>query len=80
MTLPDTTLEAAEALLDDLRQSFSRIIFNHKGVEFSATFSASIAMAPPQPSMEGLMAMADNALYEAKHCGKNQVVLSCIER
>ncbi len=80
LILPDTSLEAARILLDDLRQSFSQIIFTHEGREFSATFSAGITMAPAVSSMKGLIAVADNALYEAKHRGRNQVVLSQIEQ
>ncbi len=74
--LPDTSLELAQGLLDDLRQQFSAISHVHADGEFTVTFSAGIAACPPQPELQALIAAADDALYQAKHAGRNQVVVA----
>ncbi len=75
LILPDTSLELAQGLLDDLRRQFSEISHAHEHGEFTVTFSAGIAACPPQAEMQALIAAADRALYQAKHAGRNQVVL-----
>lgn len=74
--LPDSSLASAHAVIDDLRQRFAQIIFNHGGAEFGATFSAGIATASPHGDMNTLIEAADQALYEAKQRGRDQVVIS----
>jgi len=71
--LPDTTIENAYDVIDDLRQQFEKINFMHKSGEFNVTFSAGIAECPPYKATGDLIAAADSALYEAKHAGRNQV-------
>jgi len=71
--LPDTTIENAYNVIDDLRQQFEKINFVHKNGEFNVTFSAGIAECPPYKEIGDLIAAADSALYEAKHAGRNQV-------
>lgn len=73
---PDTGLEAAHALLNDLRNIFSAITYSDEKGEFSATFSAGISSAPPYTDMNSMIKLADDALYEAKHQGRNRVVMS----
>jgi diguanylate cyclase (GGDEF)-like protein len=75
LILPDTRPEAAGAVLDELRQVFSEIRFTHEDGEFSVTFSAGVAAAPPNGEMAALIEAADAALYEAKHGGRNRVAL-----
>lgn len=71
--LPDTTIENAYNVIDDLRQQFEKINFVHKSGEFNVTFSAGIAECPPYKVVSDLIAAADSVLYEAKHAGRNQV-------
>ncbi|WP_206192733.1 MULTISPECIES: GGDEF domain-containing protein [Bacteria] len=48
----------------------------HAGRErFRCTFSVGISSFPEHPSTESLRLSADQALYRAKHQGRNQVVL-----
>jgi diguanylate cyclase (GGDEF)-like protein len=73
--LQGISIEDATRLLDELRQDFSRVIFHSASGEFSCTFSAGIARYPMHKSMEALREMADKALYEAKHGGRNRIVM-----
>jgi diguanylate cyclase (GGDEF)-like protein len=73
--LQDIAPERAAALLDELRQDFSRVIFHSASGEFSCTFSVGIAACPAHRDMERLREMADKALYEAKRGGRNRVVV-----
>ncbi len=70
---PDTSIQDAEDLLNELRQSFSGIVFTHAGVKFSATFSAGIESYSPPTDMSALIAAADTTLYLAKQRGRNCV-------
>ncbi len=75
VVFPNTSPETARTLIDGLRQSFAKIAYTHGTVEFNVTFSAGIATASPYSDVASLIEAADNALYEAKHCGRNQAVL-----
>jgi len=68
--------ERACALIDALRHDFAQVDFHAGGTRFRCTFSAGISRFPNHPSTESLRLSADQALYRAKHQGRNQVVTS----
>ncbi len=75
--LTDTDGEAAVKVLNEIRESFERIRHQQKdGPGFTASFSCGVALYPEFKSPEKLSDAADQALYQAKHAGRNRVVLS----
>lgn len=76
LLLKDISSDTAEALVNELREDFSNIIFNAGQQQFSCTFSAGISMYPDYKRAEDLRMAADVALYQAKTQGRNQVVVS----
>ena len=76
VVLPDTTLEHAELVIDEVRMAFAKTRFAANGELFSATLSAGIADFPRAESAAGLLDAADNALYKAKDRGRNRIVLA----
>ncbi|OOF33750.1 diguanylate cyclase [Salinivibrio costicola] len=76
LVLPDCDADQAEHLVNQLREDFGAITFKANDATFSCTLSAGIAdnqRFPTEPS-ESLLALADKALYRAKHDGRNCVV------
>ena len=72
--LPDVSSARATLLIDELRQSFSRLVFQSANGDFSCTFSAGIAAYPAHQRIEVLREAADKALYKAKDDGRNCVI------
>ena len=72
--LPDVSSARATLLIDELRQSFSRLVFQSASGDFSCTFSAGIAAYPAHQRIEVLREAADKALYKAKDGGRNCVI------
>lgn len=68
--------ESASELIDALRSDFEQVEFHAGGERFHCTFSAGISSFPTHLSTESLRLSADQALYRAKHQGRNQVVVS----
>jgi len=64
LLLPGSTLDAAATVLDRLRSVTPE----------GATLSAGLAQAEVNETADGLMARADEALYEAKRRGRDRVV------
>ena len=73
VVLPDTPAEAAERIVDDLRQRFAAIHHHVGDQRFQATFSAGIAEFAPAGRQASLVERADAALYAAKHGGRNRI-------
>jgi diguanylate cyclase (GGDEF)-like protein len=74
--LKDIPDNLAEVLVNEMREDFSKIIFNVGSQSFTCTFSAGISMYPEHANSEDLRMAADTALYLAKEQGRNQVVIS----
>ncbi len=75
VVLPDCGLEAAEQVLNQIREGFANLHFLHEDQEFSITLSAGLASAEQFRDAEGVNRAADEALYEAKRTGRNRVML-----
>ena len=73
--LPECDRPNAFLLLEDIRQRFSSLRFNHDGRDFTCTLSAGFACSEEHPESDGaaLLVAADEALYVAKRSGRNQV-------
>jgi diguanylate cyclase (GGDEF)-like protein len=76
--LQDCVEYDAKLLMDDIRKSFSEIKFSHAGKMFTCTLSGGLVSSARYPKKNGaaLLAVADEALYVAKHSGRNQICLA----
>jgi diguanylate cyclase (GGDEF)-like protein len=73
--LEETDIDAAVQLAERLRQRASALQFDGANGPFSVTLSLGVAqLAPSTMSLAELVDAADQALYGAKHAGRNQVV------
>lgn len=77
LVLPGTDAEGARVLLEAIRQAVAAapLATDDAGRQVRVTVSAGIAVAPPGAtiSADRLYGRADQALYEAKHGGRNRV-------
>ncbi|MCX7788657.1 MAG: diguanylate cyclase [Spirochaetes bacterium] len=74
IVLFNTNLENGMRVLNELRESFSRIRHRGEGKDFYVTFSCGIADFPRFSTAEALIEAADKALYLAKNQGRNRVI------
>lgn len=74
--LPNTWMDDAHRLLDELREAFARDAFDSGTESFHCSFSAGLASFPEHDGLRRLVEAADEALYAAKRCGRNRVFLS----
>jgi len=76
MLLPDTDKKEALVLAERIRTEINKEIIVFENREVRLTVSGGIATYPDDAlSGKGLFKCADNALYQAKHLGKNIVLL-----
>lgn len=73
--LPNTAEQEAKVLAERCRSAIAAIDSAPSGFNFSITASFGIAVRPPNgaASFEATLAAADQALYRAKHLGRNRV-------
>lgn len=74
VVMPDTRIEVAATVLDNLRERFSKIEHQFAEATLQVTCSVGVACSPPQNSVSELLEAADEALYLAKSSGRNRVV------
>lgn len=76
LILPETKKEDAVKVLNEIREGFSSVRHFHEGKEFTVTFSCGVAVFPDFFEAQKLVDAADKALYQAKHAGRNRIILS----
>lgn len=78
--LPQTDLDQANTLAERIRQAFMNeaFIINGRHLSFTASFGIASCNQCEELRLDGLLAIADNGLYEAKHAGRNQTRVKLI--
>lgn len=71
--LVESTLKEAETVAHRIRESFLEDAVEHQDQQIKYTASFGVAELEEGEDIEGLMARADDALYQAKNSGRNQV-------
>lgn len=71
--MPNTSVEIAAKVIDALRLNFSQIPHHAGDQVFFTTFSGGVAESADRLEASALTAAADQALYQAKRAGRNQV-------
>lgn len=74
LMLPRTPLDEAQQVLTRLQRALSASLFMHEGRDVFVTFSAGVTLYRPGERLEEALDRADEALYVAKHTGKNRAV------
>ncbi|WP_263264994.1 diguanylate cyclase [Pseudomonas sp. RIT-PI-S] len=73
IVMPGTTVDAAVAVLEDIRQRFAAIEYPARPTGVSCTFSAGVVAMAPGLRGHTLASRADAALYRAKQEGRNRI-------
>ncbi|QXH50940.1 PleD family two-component system response regulator [Pseudomonas fakonensis] len=74
IVMPNTTLEAAHKVLDEIRRRFAEIHYPAQPHDLQCTFSAGVVQLDGELDAPSMASAADEALYRAKHAGRNCVV------
>ena len=78
LLLPHTNAAGAEAVAQRYRRTIEALQISHEDSNVQVTASLGVAAYPDHPvdRLEGLLALADAALYEAKAQGRNRVCVA----
>lgn len=76
ITLPETRLEDAQITLNRLQRELTRRFFLYQNQKVLITFSAGVTQFAPSDNQTAIIKRADDAMYQAKHTGKNKVIAS----
>jgi two-component system cell cycle response regulator len=77
IVFPKTKRDVALSVLERLKKKFSEQTFQSGDETFSCTFSCGIVeVTKPTEPLEHWLSLADSALYDAKHNGRNCVKLA----
>ncbi len=74
VVMPNTELDAAMTILEELRETCANMIYESDQGPFSVTFSAGVATFPAIQNSTDITQAADEALYKAKRGGRNQII------
>lgn len=77
--LPECASAMAMELMENIRERFAALRFRHNQQDFACTLSAGIACLEPSDAgldAGALLIAADQALYAAKHGGRNRICLA----
>jgi diguanylate cyclase len=73
--LPNTPLEPATRVAQNVREAVASLVVNHNGVQLKVTASGGLATIQANELAESLIQRADAALYAAKAGGRNAAFL-----
>jgi diguanylate cyclase (GGDEF)-like protein len=73
IVMPDTDLESAVKVLDEIRQRFAEIHYPAQPQDLWCTFSAGVVDLSEHSDSLLMASQADEALYRAKGAGRNRV-------
>jgi len=73
VVMPDTDIHNAHRVLDEIRRRFAEIHYPAQPRDLFCTFSAGVVELGEGDDSLTLASQADDALYRAKHAGRNQV-------
>ncbi|GAB4211068.1 MAG: hypothetical protein OHK0012_02840 [Synechococcales cyanobacterium] len=76
VVLPNTDAVDAAQVMERIRDGFSQVRHYANGKDFTVTLSCGVACYPDYTDTRSLCDAADEALYRAKHAGRNCVVLA----
>ncbi|MDF0733755.1 PleD family two-component system response regulator [Pseudomonas entomophila] len=74
IVMPNTGLDAAHKVLDEIRRRFAEIHYPAQPQDLQCTFSAGVVELDDGLDALTMASAADEALYRAKHAGRNCVV------
>lgn len=72
--LPDTRLDAARSLAEELRRSVEQHHVEVAGRPLQLSTSVGVAEMDPADGLDDLLAAADRRLYRAKELGRNRII------
>ncbi len=76
LVFPDSELAAIQDKLNHIREVLGSLIFKHGKQDFTVTYSAGIASSERFQSLTDILLAADNALYQAKAAGRNNIKIA----